>query len=145
MDLVRLESIEEAKFLQEIEHLGQFVCIPAVVLLIVLPEVDVELRIVLAKKTLLLETMVEIDIMDHLDGVFHLVLHPLDVGFLQHLSVIVDRFICFHDFSVESEGFVKLLVDFVGQGTHVLNLVRDWALSIVDGFLDGSHSFTCKV
>ena len=102
-------------------------------------------RIVLCKEALLLKAVVEVDLVDQLDGVAHLVLHASKVLLLQHFRVIMNSIIVFHDFFVEGQSLFKLLIDFVCKCPDILDLVWDWALSVVDSFLDGYDSFSSQV
>ena len=71
-------------------------------LLIVLPEVDVELRVVFLYETILLEAVVKITFMDHLDWILVRVLHPQNVDLLEHFCVVMNGIIILHDLFVES-------------------------------------------
>lgn len=86
---------------------------------VVLPEIYVVIRIVGPKEALLYKAVVQVDFLNNLGGIFHLILHILGVNGLYHPHIVKNRLIILHNLLIEHESLVKLVVHFVGQCADV--------------------------
>ena len=114
--LVRLESVEEADLLEEIQDLVNLVVSPAHVSSEILPHIDVQTGIVFPQKPLLLEKLVHVDA--PVQGTWVL-LHVLEAHLLilplHQLEEVIDCILILHDHSVGIHGPIKILIHFVSQ------------------------------